>query len=353
MPLFSRRGRQPSVISRADRAREAGQWQVAAGFYRMALDRKPRNPPIWVQFGHALKECGSPAEAEGAYRTAIRYEPDDADAYLHLGHVLKLQDKIAEAQAAYQRALALDGSLNEAARELGLLDRSELRLWEEPLPAGVAIPARGEPLAIATTVHSSATRGKFSPGKGSFISQADRARDAGQWEIAADLYRKALDRNPNNSPIWVQYGHALKEAGRFAEAESAYRAAIALNGSAAEPHLQLGHVLKIRGRHGEAETAYLQAFVLQPSMSEPLSGLDSLGWPDQQIAQLTAMLARALPDPKAERRQPGRRTVDDAPSGDVAGAQSALEPEGSQAEARADSENTKIARKFGSRLDPC
>jgi tetratricopeptide (TPR) repeat protein len=345
MPLFSRNGRQPSVISRADRAREAGQWQVAAGFYRMALDRKPRNPPIWVQYGHALKECGSPAEAEGAYRTAIRFEPDDADAHLHLGHVLKLQGKTAEAQAAYQRALALDGSLTEAARELSLLDRREQRLREEPPPTGLAIPARGEPLAIAT-VHGSATQPKFAPGKGSFISQADCARDARQWEIAADLYRKALDRNPNNPPIWVQYGHALKEAGRLAEAESAYRAAIALNGSAAEPYLQLGHVLKMRGRHGEAQTAYLQAFALQPSMSEPLSGLDSLGWPDQQIAQLTAMLAGALPDPKAGRRQPGRRTVDDAAS-------SVLEPERSQAEAPADSENTKTARKLGSRLDPC
>src|SRR4030088_2212558 len=99
-----------------------------AGLSRPALDRKPRNPPIWVQYGHALKECGSRAEAEDAYRTAIVYAPEDADAHLQLGHVLKLQGKTAEAQTAYQRALALNGSLAEAARELNLLDRSEQRL---------------------------------------------------------------------------------------------------------------------------------------------------------------------------------------------------------------------------------
>jgi Tfp pilus assembly protein PilF len=57
MPLFRRADRrEPSVISRADRAREAGQWEAAAGLYRIALDRKPRNPPIWIQYGHALKK---------------------------------------------------------------------------------------------------------------------------------------------------------------------------------------------------------------------------------------------------------------------------------------------------------
>src|SRR5438067_9059521 len=90
MPLFHRDNRrEPSVISRADRAREAGQWEAAAGLYRIALDRKPRNPPIWIQYGHALKEGGHRASAETAYRNAIAYQPDDPEAYLQLGHVLQ------------------------------------------------------------------------------------------------------------------------------------------------------------------------------------------------------------------------------------------------------------------------
>jgi tetratricopeptide (TPR) repeat protein len=346
MPLFNRKGREPSVISRADRAREAGQWRIAAGLYRAALDRKRRNPPIWVQYGHMLKECGSRAEAEDAYRTAIAYEPRAADAHLHLGHVLKLQGKTAEAQAAYQRALALNGSLTEAARELSLLDRSEQRLHKEPPLRGAAMPAQDEPLTSAA-IHEPATRRKFASGKGSFISRADRARDARQWKIAADLYRVALDRNPNNSPIWVQYGHALKESGHLGAAEGAYRTAIAYNPLAAEAYLQLGHVLKMRGQRDEAQTAYLQALALQPSMPEPLHGLNSLSWPEQQTAQLTAMLAHELPDPKLGRPQPGRRAGEDAASGDIAGVHRVLAPERRQAEAPADTEIPKPARTEG------
>ena len=292
MPFFSRKSHEPSVITRADRARDADQWELAASLYRVALARNPRNPPIWIQYGHALKECGNGTDAEGAYRSAIAYQPLDADAHLHLGHVLKLQGKGAEARIAYRRALELNASLADATRELRQLDRSENHSGSEPLPVIAAPPARSEPLPIAA-LHVSAERRKFKLGKGSLISRADRARDARQWKIAAKLYRKALDRNPNNPPIWLQYGHALKESGELVEAESAYRAAIDRDIGAAEPHLQLGHLLKMRGRREEAQIAYLQAFAFQRSMSEPLSGLDSLGWPAGQIAELRQMAEAA------------------------------------------------------------
>ena len=72
-------------------------------------------------------------------------------------------------------------------------------------------------------------------GSSDFVTLADRARDARQWELAAQLYRKALDRNPRNPAIWVQYGHALKESGelrdpdKLAQAEIAYRRALSLD----------------------------------------------------------------------------------------------------------------------------
>jgi hypothetical protein len=131
------KSREPSIITRADRAREAGQWQIAADLYHIALARNPRNPPIWVQYGHALKECGDLAQAEDAYRNAIAYGPDDADPHLQLGHVLKLQGKTEGAEAAYQRALALDRSLQHAVIELAALARAK----ERPVPTSDVVGA--------------------------------------------------------------------------------------------------------------------------------------------------------------------------------------------------------------------
>jgi tetratricopeptide (TPR) repeat protein len=128
------------------------------------------------------------------------------------------------------------------------------------------------------------------------ITLADRARDAGQWELAARLYRKALDQDSLNPPIWVQYGHALKESGglqdphKLAQAEIAYRRALSLDPSVADPHLQLGHILKLQGKIEDAKAAYLRAFALDPSVTFALDELRGLGWSEAETAELVAIL---------------------------------------------------------------
>ena len=81
---------------------------------------------------------------------------------------------------------------------------------------------------------------------------------------AARYYRRALDQNPGNPPIWVQYGHALKESGSLSRAEDAYRKSLELDGDVADTHLQLGHALKIQGRKIEASAAYLSSLFSEP-----------------------------------------------------------------------------------------
>jgi glycosyltransferase involved in cell wall biosynthesis len=105
-------------IAQADRARDARDWVSAARLYRQALEQKPDNPAIWVQYGHALKESGDVLQAENAYRKSLELDADVADTHLQLGHALKIQERRIEAGVAYLRALALDPSLNHASSEL-------------------------------------------------------------------------------------------------------------------------------------------------------------------------------------------------------------------------------------------
>jgi glycosyltransferase involved in cell wall biosynthesis len=112
----------------------------------------------------------------------------------------------------------------------------------------------------------------------SWIALADQARDLHRWEVAARYYRKSLARNPDNTPIWVQYGHALKEQGLLEPAEEAYRRSLALDEAISDTHLQLGHVLKLQGRPYEAAEAYLTAYRLDPSCPFVTAELRTL-WP--------------------------------------------------------------------------
>jgi tetratricopeptide (TPR) repeat protein len=316
---FNLKRRKRSVTALADRARDSGQWELAAQLYRKALHRNPQSQAIWVQYGHVLKESGELrdpdmlAQAETAYRRALSLNPGAADPHLQLGHVLKLQGKTEEAAAAYLRAFALDPSTPYPLQELSGLG------WSEDQMAALRglVGSSSTPPATSTSkatsradVHTGAngSRGDSNPPRRGLIGRrpsaivlADGARDAWQWERAAQLYRKALNRNPRNPGIWVQYGHALKECGelrnpeKLAQAEMAYRRAVSLDPSVADTYLQLGHVLKLQGKREEAEAAYLRAFALDPSMPYPLQELSGLGWSETHMVELKSFLADGSP----------------------------------------------------------
>jgi tetratricopeptide (TPR) repeat protein len=92
------------------------------------------------------------------------------------------------------------------------------------------------------------------------LYQADRARDAGDWARAKELYGVFLAGEPSRSDIWVQFAHACKNTGDMQAADEAYRKATVLNPGGVDGHIQLGDFLKGQGRHGEAGAEYDAAF---------------------------------------------------------------------------------------------
>jgi tetratricopeptide (TPR) repeat protein len=113
--------RAKALIRQADRARDAGEWVQAAQNYWGALNLFPKNAPIWVQYGHALKASGHVVEAEAAYRRSLELDASVADTHLQLAQILKLQGRREEAVAAYLRTIFLDPTLSHGSQELMVL----------------------------------------------------------------------------------------------------------------------------------------------------------------------------------------------------------------------------------------
>lgn len=88
----------------------------------------------------------------------------------------------------------------------------------------------------------------------------DAARDARDWNAAADAYARHVDAFPDDFDIWVQLGHMSKEAGRLDTAEGAYASAQALRPRDADLLLNIGHLHKQRRRLAEAALAYRASF---------------------------------------------------------------------------------------------
>lgn len=222
-----------AAIRAGDRASRSGDAAVAARHYRHAVERSPGLTAIWVQFGHALKELGDFAGAEAAYRRSLALDGSLADTHLQLGHLLKLQARWIAAADTYARALELDPGLGAAAAELdGLAPR--------------------------------------------LVEVGDTAADARDWATAAGSYRRALDRQPAATDLWIRLGDARAADGDDTGAEAAYRRALALDGALAESHVRLLRLLQRQARWEEAADACAEALRRAPEREEILQERDEL-----------------------------------------------------------------------------
>lgn len=120
---------------------------------------------------------------------------------------------------------------------------------------------------------------------GDAIAAADAARDGRQWAEAVTLYRRALELDPDNAPIWVQLGHALKESGDIVGGRDAYLVSLRLDGTNSDTALQLGHAEKLLGRFAEAVEWYVRSIVWVPAQSDGYVELRSMGISDADLLQ--------------------------------------------------------------------
>lgn len=118
-----------SLIREGDRARDAKQWRSAVTYYERVVAAQPALVAIWVQLGHARKECGDLAAAETAYRAALQLEPNSADTALHMGHLHKVAQRLEDAVAWYRRSLQLDRRNIHAREELAAIARLDNDYW--------------------------------------------------------------------------------------------------------------------------------------------------------------------------------------------------------------------------------
>lgn len=112
--------------------------------------------------------------------------------------------------------------------------------------------------------------------RGGAGAKARRALDAGEWQIAADGYRKALERRRADPLLWLGYGQAL--AGL--------------------------------GQKNEAEAAILRALALDCDLQQTHAALAALGWSDSQVAKARAMCGGGRKAPPAESRPDGTDAKD-------------------------------------------
>lgn len=109
---------------RADAARDAGNWSIAAALYAEYIAAGPEyaaERAAWVQLGHARKEAGDRDGAVLAYETALGLDPEDAETHVHLGHLHKTMGATAAAVEAFTEAIRLAPHRGDVEQDLSAL----------------------------------------------------------------------------------------------------------------------------------------------------------------------------------------------------------------------------------------
>jgi Flp pilus assembly protein TadD len=119
------------------------------------------------------------------------------------------------------------------------------------------------------------------------------AHQAGQYEFAADLFRRATGLAPDDAEFHDHLGMALAAQGRWDEAAASLNRAMEL-GPGAETCLNLAHALRRTGRSDEAMARYRQAIELQPNFHAAHNNLGNILREKGQFDEAIASYRRAI-----------------------------------------------------------
>jgi len=269
-----------------------------------ALEPLVAAQPKWAaahyEAGITLGALDRRAEALAALRRAVALSPAMPDAWREIGDLLTLQGDSPGADAAYARhikASTQDPRLMAAAQALcdNKIGQAELLLREHLKKHPTDVPAIRMFAEVAgrlgryqdaenLLVRCLELAPSFNAARYNYamalyrqnksiaaLQQIDRLMaseprnsgyrnlkavvlaNIGDYQESLEIYADVLEKHPDQSRIWMSYGHALATAGRQADSIAAYRRCIALDPTLGEAYFSLANLKTFRFEAAELQ----------------------------------------------------------------------------------------------------
>jgi len=256
-----------------------GRGEAAIGALRRAVALKPDLPDAWRALGDHLTAIGDATGADAAYARHIKAATRDPRL---LGAAAALvENRIPHAEAllrqhlkAHPTDVAAQRMLAEVAARLRRYPDAQ-RILETCLELAPGFDAarhnyatvlnrQGKAAAALTQVEQLLAKEPRNPGYRNL--KAAVLANLGDYAGSAEIYAAVLREYPQQSKVWMSYGHSLKTSGRLADAIAAYRRAIALEPHLGEAYWSLANLKTFR--FAEADVGALRAALAREELSD-------------------------------------------------------------------------------------
>ncbi len=240
--------------------RDDGSMEQAAAFFERARELQPDDVAALVWLGDAYLVMGRASRARLFFEDALTVEADSLSARFGLGRAALLEADFQRAVRLLEEILARDPTavaahypLGMAYRGMGEHERAERHLAQrQDAGLGPHDPLMIELDALLDSPRAHETRGVA-------------ALDRGDWNEAADHFRRGLALEPDHPALRHRVGTALYMMGDHVGALAEFERVVKTSPNYPGAHYSIGVILQAEGRHPEAVERFLATLRYQPT----------------------------------------------------------------------------------------
>jgi tetratricopeptide (TPR) repeat protein len=241
----------------ADQQLAAGHWTAAATIYGEVARAAPSLAAAHSGWARALIYANKPAEAVEHAQKAADLEPKSAESQALLALAFDWSGNSDRALTAARRATELDPKLANGWAYLAEAETDKFRLKEasDALDRATAAGGQDDPEVLRV--------------------QAYLAETNADYTAAVDLYKRAVDRAPERSYLYLSLGHADRALKQYDQAIQAYQHAAELNPEDARAEGGMGTAYYAMEEYDSAQSHLERALEIDPNYA---TGWGQLGW---------------------------------------------------------------------------
>ncbi|MBR5960988.1 MAG: tetratricopeptide repeat protein [Clostridia bacterium] len=301
-------------MSRADRARDAGDFQTSIDECSSAIRKRAQNALAYNNRGYAYAQLKKYKEAERDYNTAIEKDPGFVRAYVNRGDLYKEMKKYEEAEKDYNMALILDPYFLDAYNNRGhlytLMERYEES--EQDYDKAISLDPKYA-IAYNNRGYLFSKMQKYEEAEHNYITAimldrkcsmayrnlGDLYTELHRYEKAEWNYDTAIKLEPKNARAYNRRGMFYVQLGDYQKAEEDFNTAIKLDPQNVNVLCNRAALYKQLKKYDKAEKDLIAALEIAPQDACPNKLLGSIyhiqGKEEEAIEKLSIAIKK---DPK-------------------------------------------------------